>query len=110
MEIERKFRVRCSPWRGLGHGVALRQCYLGATGSATVRVRIDAEKAWLTVKGPATGIARAEFEYAIPRADGVALLELCGDRIVEKTRYLWREADSCFEIDVFEGRNKRLSN
>jgi adenylate cyclase len=108
MEIERKFRVRGSPWRDMGRGVALCQGYLGATGSTTVRVRIGGEKAWLTVKGPTTGIARAEFEYAIPRADGDALLELCGDRIVEKTRYVWREAESRFEIDVFEGRNAGL--
>lgn len=108
MEIERKFRVRGSPWLGLGRGSAFCQGYLPATGSVTVRVRVGGEKAWLTVKGPTQGIARAEFEYAIPRADGVALLAFCGDRIVEKTRYIWRESDSCFEIDVFEGRNAGL--
>lgn len=108
MEIERKFRVRGTPWRQLGAGVALCQGYLGSNARAVVRVRVTGEKAWLTVKGPTTGISRAEFEYAIPHAEGVALLELCGDQRVEKTRYIWREADACFEIDVFEGRNSGL--
>ena len=108
MEIERKFRVRGAPWRRLGAGVALSQGYLGSNSRAVVRVRVTGEKAWLTVKGPTRGISRAEFEYAIPHDEGVALLELCGDRRVEKTRYIWREADASFEIDVFEGRNSGL--
>lgn len=108
MEIERKFRVRGTPWRRLGAGVALSQGYLGSNARAVVRVRVAGEKAWLTVKGPTIGISREEFEYAIPHAEGVALLELCGDQRVEKTRYVWEEADARFEIDVFEGRNSGL--
>ena len=108
MEIERKFRVRGTPWHRLDAGVALCQGYLGATSRAVVRVRVSAQEAWLTVKGPTSGISRAEFEYAIPHTEGLALLELCGDHRVEKTRYIWREPDALFEIDVFEGRNSGL--
>lgn len=108
MEIERKFRVQGNPWQKLGPGARYRQGYLAEAGGVVVRVRVAENLAWLTVKGPTTGISREEFEYAIPAAEGEALLRLCGARRVEKTRYRWIEAGACFEIDVFEGRNAGL--
>jgi adenylate cyclase len=108
VEIERKFRVRGEPWRRALEGVALRQGYLSRDASAVVRVRVAAASAWLTVKGPTRDVAREEFEFAIPRTDGEALLALCGDRVVEKTRYSVWEAGSHFEVDVFGGRNAGL--
>ncbi len=108
MEIERKFRVKGNPWQRLAPGSPLRQGYLARGAQAVVRVRVGENSAWLTVKGPTLGISREEYEYAIPRSDGQALLALCGERVVEKTRYRWPEGDACFEIDVFEGRNAGL--
>ena len=108
MEIERKFRVRGTPWRQASEAQALSQGYLARDGHTVVRVRVSAAFAWLTVKGPTRGIGREEFEYPIPRSDGEALLALCGDRVVEKTRYILWEEGSRFEIDVFSGRNAGL--
>ncbi len=53
-----------------------------------VRVRIKAERAYLTVKGANVGASRAEFEYQIPLADAEEMLaNLCDKPLVEKTRY-----------------------
>lgn len=108
MEIERKFRVQGQPWLEWGGGAAIRQAYLSRSPQAVVRVRLTADAAWLTVKGPTRGISRTEFEYSIPVAEGRALLDLCGDAVVEKTRYRCEEGGSLFEVDVFEGENTGL--
>lgn len=107
MEIERKFLVRGEPWRQAESRLKMRQGYLSSGGRATVRVRVGTEMAWLTIKGPATGISREEYEYTIPRADGEAMLALC-DVIVEKTRHHVQIGDHCWEVDVFEGANAGL--
>ena len=67
-EIERKFLVRDDAWRaGAERALAIRQFYLVAALDRTVRVRIvDAASATLTLKFGAVGMARDEFEYAIP--------------------------------------------
>ena len=109
MEIERKFRVVGTPWQSLAPGSRYRQGYLAEARGVVVRVRVSENKAWLAVKGPTRGISREEFEYAIPVAEGEALLELCGSREVAKTRYRWPVPGGlCFEIDVFEGNNAGL--
>ncbi|MFL0791783.1 MAG: CYTH domain-containing protein, partial [Prochlorococcus sp.] len=76
LEIERRFLVLGEGWRSLaGPPQPFRQGYLvsGELGF-TVRVRIQArEKAWLTLKAPAEGIARHEFEYPIPLLDAESL-------------------------------------
>ncbi|MAJ61282.1 MAG: hypothetical protein CBC48_15860 [bacterium TMED88] len=107
-EIERKFLVRGEPWRDASRALPLVQGYLSPSGAkATVRVRVGSSEAWLTVKGPVQGISRAEFEFKISRAEGQAMLTLC-DRQVEKTRYLLRQGEHVWEIDVFEGANAGL--
>ena len=108
VEIERKFRVVGRPWTLAGEGVAIRQGYLARGQGTLVRVRLTGERAWLTVKGPASGISRPEFEFAIPRSDGEAMLELCEGHIIHKTRYRIQEQAAVFELDVFEAENAGL--
>jgi len=108
LEIERKFLVRGEPWVEASSHLRLRQGYLASGGPVTVRVRVGPEIAWLTVKGPVQGISREEFEFTIPRADGEAMLALCGDAIVEKTRHHVTVGRHGWEIDVFEGANAGL--
>jgi adenylate cyclase len=108
VEIERKFLVVGTPWHEAGTCVEIRQGYLSEGDRATVRVRVAGESASLAVKGPTTGIRRAEFEYAIPFEDGLALLELCPGEAVVKTRHHLRVNDSVWEIDVFSGANAGL--
>lgn len=109
LEIERKFLVHGKPWRESSKRLPIIQGYLssGSRARATVRVRVGPEKAWLTVKGPSTGISRPEYEFKVPHSDGEAMLALC-DRVVEKTRHHLQVGDHIWEIDVFKGPNAGL--
>lgn len=109
LEIERKFLVRDDSWRGhFQKRSVLRQGYLVAGPGITVRIRTDGEQAWLTIKGPAQGISRNEFEYSIPEADAEKLLGLCEQRVVEKTRHIVPHGRHVWEVDVFAGANQGL--
>jgi adenylate cyclase len=109
IEIEHKFLVKNESWRDSVHKErACRQGYLVADKTKTVRVRIIGEKAFLTVKGSTIGTSRPEFEYEIPVPDAEALLTLCGERIVEKTRFYVEHAGMTWEIDVFIGASEGL--
>ena len=81
--------------------------YLG-TSVVTTRVRIAGVDAFLTIKGPPTGISCDEFEYSIPLADARAMLAMCGDLVVEKTRYEIPVGEYTFEVDVFHGKHVGL--
>jgi len=109
-EIERKFLVERENWRDMAtSSSALRQGYLSTNARATVRVRIlDESRAVLTLKGPVDGISRAEFEYEIPLADGLELLELSRPFVVEKRRHLVPHGGLTWEVDVFEGAHAGL--
>jgi adenylate cyclase len=89
-------------------GTRMVQGYLVSKDGLTVRVRVAAETAWLTVKGPTVNVSRTEFEYSIPVPDADQMLLLCQGGRVEKTRYLIREATHVFEVDVFEGESSGL--
>jgi len=108
VEIERKFRVVGRPWTQAGEGVPVRQGYLARGQGTVVRVRVAGERASLTVKGPAQGISRLEFEFSIPFSDAEAMLELCEGHIIRKTRYQIQEQAVLFELDVFEDENAGL--
>ena len=107
VEIERKFLVLDTAMLTGRRGVRMRQVYL-ARGPATVRVRIAGEQAWLTVKGPTHGIARAEFEYRIPLSDAHELEQLADTAPVDKTRYDIAVGGHVIEVDVFHGANAPL--
>ena len=109
-EIERKFLVRETAFLDGRKGERIVQGYVAKeSGAMSTRVRIRGERAYLTLKGPREGISRDEFEYAIPVADARQLLEqYCGNRIIQKTRYVVDFAAQAFEVDVFEGRHAGL--
>lgn len=109
MEIERKFLVKGDGWKSLAQGVLLRQGYLSSAPERTVRVRIEADAAMLTIKGRTTGASRAEWEYTIPLEDARALLDgLCERPIIEKRRYRIPFAGMVWEVDEFLGENAGL--
>ncbi len=109
VEIERKFLVDGDLWREQAAGSSsLRQGYLSTGAGTTVRVRTDGTTAWLTIKGKAEGIQRAEFEYAIPATDAGEIMALCGSRVVEKSRYRIPQGPHVWEVDEFGGRNAGL--
>jgi len=108
-EIERKFLLTDDSWKAdVSRAVGMRQGYLNSAPERTVRVRIAGERAYLTVKGPVTGITRPEFEYEIPVAEGLAMMELCEQPVIEKTRFYVDVAPHTWEIDVFSGDNEGL--
>lgn len=112
LEIERKFLLQGDAWRELaqqsGTTTLLRQGYLSDARERVVRVRIDGEQAFLTIKGQNQGIARAEWEYAIPLADAQAMLVLCLTPLIEKYRSRIMYEGMCWEIDEFLGENAGL--
>ncbi|MBE2179642.1 MAG: CYTH domain-containing protein [Chthoniobacterales bacterium] len=109
VEIERKFLVRDDGWRsGVTEHRMVRQGYLATDDTTTVRVRIAGDEAWITIKGKAEGLRRAEFEYAIPVSEADELMELCRGRVVEKVRHIVPQTPHVWEIDVFGGSNAGL--
>ncbi|MEG2031472.1 MAG: CYTH domain-containing protein [Janthinobacterium sp.] len=109
VEIERKFLLQGDAWRGLGQAVLLRQGYLSSARERVVRVRIEGEQAMLTIKGANVGVARGEWEYPIPLADAVELLDgLCEQPLIEKVRHRIEHAGMVWEVDEFLGANAGL--
>lgn len=109
-EIERRFLVRDPRILDGRVGKRIVQGYVAKeSGAMTTRVRIHGDRGYLTLKGPRQGFVRDEFEYTIPADDAWhILLEHCGNRIIQKTRYLIEHRDHLFEVDVFEGRHTGL--
>ncbi|WP_438306856.1 CYTH domain-containing protein (plasmid) [Streptomyces sp. HUAS TT11] len=110
VEIERKFLVRSDEWRASARSSrTLVQGYLHADAGRQVRVRLAEDTAYLTVKGPRSGLARAEFEYPIPYADALAMLELAGGATIVKRRYdIAVEGPGDWVVDVYQGAHAGL--
>lgn len=109
VEIERKFLVRNDSWKTLGESVSMRQGYLSTHADRTVRVRIEGEKATLTIKGRSHGFSRGEWEYPIPLDEANALLNgLCERPLIEKTRTRVNHEGMVWEVDAFFGDNQGL--
>ena len=109
VEIERKFLVLGEAWKTLGKPVLLRQGYLSSAAERVVRVRIEDDKAMLTIKGRTTGATRGEWEYPIPLEDASAFLDnLCEKPIIEKYRYRIGYRGFTWEVDEFLGDNAGL--
>lgn len=100
IEIERRFLCGGMPPDHL-EAVPIVQGYL-STGSPSVRIRETPGGYVQTVKG--RGFEHEEVELTLPDDVGQALLRMCGDRLIRKTRYL----DERWEIDVFHGPLEEL--
>lgn len=104
LEIERKFLVVNDRWRE--HVTAKLHIIDGLIArdeDKKVRVRSFGDRATLTVKSRAAGMRRDEFEYEIPVADAEAMLKLCGELVVEKTRHIVPWLGHNWEVDVYHG-------
>jgi adenylate cyclase len=108
VEIERKFLLAGDGWRALGQPVLLRQGYLSSDPARVVRVRVEGDQAYMTIKGKSVGATRGEWEYPIPLADANELLALCEQPIVEKFRRKIEFAGKVWEVDEFLGANQGL--
>ena len=108
-EIERKFLVKDDSWKKDVTGERYRQGYLCPGSGVSVRVRIRGQRALLTVKGGASGISRAEYEYEIPLEDGLEMLDsLCVKPLIVKDRYRIEYGGFVWEVDEFLGENSGL--
>ena len=108
-EIERKFLVTGSGWRSGATSVHYRQGYLHSSRECSVRVRIAGAQGYLTIKGPTQGMSRDEYEYVIPVADALAMLDhLCARPQIEKIRHRLEYQGFVWEIDEFLGENLGL--
>jgi adenylate cyclase len=102
IEIERRFRLSSDAWRAnVARATRITQGYLAITPDSVTRVRIRDANAYLTIKSRDGGLAREEFEYAIPLEDARSLLRLCGLKILEKVRHEVNYAGYLWEIDEY---------
>lgn len=110
VEIERKFLITDNSWRQSVHeSLEIRQGYLCKDIERTVRVRTWGTEGKITVKGKSRNGVRAEYEYTIPFADAVEMLEtLCLSGVVFKTRYFIAIDNYTWEIDEFLDHNHGL--
>lgn len=112
-ETERRFIVRVPAWSAAAPAAErehLVQVYLTESPERTVRIRLGAERAVLTVKGPSTGGSRTEIESGIDMNAARAILDarLFAGTPVEKTRSTIRIGALVWEIDQFESGNAGL--
>ena len=110
VEIERKYLVKSMDWKVMANaGTRFMQGYMANTEKVAIRVRVAGEQAWLTLKSASAGISRLEFEYSLPVADAMQMLnEFCLGQVIQKTRYRLPLDGHVWEIDVFHGANEGL--
>lgn len=111
IEIERKFLVRTNDYkREAFQKNKISQGYLNSHPERTIRIRIKAEEAFITVKGKssANGLSRFEWEKKIAVEEAEELLKLCEPGVIEKTRHLVKAENHTYEIDEFYGENEGL--
>lgn len=111
IEIERKFLLKSDAYKNEGVlQERIVQGFLNTHEERTVRVRINGDFAYLTIKGKSneSGTSRFEWEKEISLAEAEALLLLCEEGIIEKTRYVVPKGQHIFEIDEFHGANEGL--
>ena len=114
IEIERKFLLKNDNWKSLVTEThMMKQSYLKSgldtSQQSSVRIRISNKLASVNIKSADLSMVRKEVEYEIPLHNAEEMLKtLCGDVIIEKTRYYVPYAHHLWEIDVFEGENAGL--
>jgi len=109
-EIERKFLADGFDTTLAYDKSDIRQGYVYSAEGKVIRVRTRDNKGYITLKYRISKLSRAEFEYEIPYADAVDILDnMCEGRVLEKTRYLYNYKSHIWEIDVFKGKNKGIA-
>lgn len=108
VEIERKFLVTNDDWRTGSVPVRIVQGYLSRDPDRIVRIRLQGEEAFLTVKGRTAGMTRAEIEFPIPIGTARDLLPLCLPPTIRKTRHEVIIGSHKWEVDEFHDENAGL--
>ena len=111
IEIERKFLVKSDDYKKEAYTKSrIVQGFLSTNPERTVRIRINGEKGFLTIKGKSNekGTTRFEWEKNISIEEAEALLKICEPGTIEKLRYEVRIGKHIFEVDEFLGANEGL--
>jgi CYTH domain-containing protein len=111
IEIERKFLVLSNDFINEAYTKKrIVQAYISTNPERTVRIRIKADKGFLTIKGigNSSGTTRLEWETEIPVQDAEKLLMICEEGTIDKTRHEVKIGQHIFEVDVFTGENEGL--
>lgn len=110
IEIERKFLLANQDWREeVVRSSRIRQGYLGKIDKASVRIRVQGDKANINVKSATLSMRRMEYEYEIPLGEAEEMLDqLCNKPQVDKTRYIVERGQHVWEIDEFYADNAGL--
>ncbi|WMI66796.1 CYTH domain-containing protein [Aestuariibaculum sp. YM273] len=111
IEIERKFLVTSESFKAEAFKeTRIIQGFLNTDKARTVRVRLKGTQGFLTVKGPSSqdGLERFEWEKEISKTEAEALLKLCEEGVIDKTRYEVKVGAHVYEIDEFYGDNDGL--
>jgi adenylate cyclase len=111
MEIERKYKVKNLDFINESFQVLdIKQGFLNTDPKRTVRIRINGNEGFITIKGQSTddGLSRYEWEKSIPKDEALELLTLCEKGIIDKKRYLVHFKNQIVEVDVFFGENEGL--
>lgn len=110
-ETERKFLVTSSDFKNEAYKKnRIVQGFLSTDPERTVRIRINGEKAFITIKGKSnqSGLTRFEWEKEIRIDEAEELLKLCLPGKIEKIRYLVKVGGHIFEVDEFLNENEGL--
>ncbi len=108
MEIERKFLVKSDDFKSEAfQKTKIVQGFLNTNPDRTVRIRIDGDKSYITVKGKSnnSGTSRFEWEKEISVDEAENLLKLCEPGTIEKERFLVKIRNHIFEVDEFLKEN-----
>jgi len=111
LEIERKFLVNSCKFKLQAHKkLNITQGFLSFDKNAVVRIRIQDELAFITIKGVSnkSGTTRYEWEKAIYLDEAKDLLLLSKTKPITKTRYLVKFKNHIFEVDEFYDANAGL--
>lgn len=109
-EIERKYLITGEFKSKAIKSFQIKQGYLSSIPERTVRVRIQDNQGFLTVKGSnkKNSISRFEWEKEITKEEANELIQLCEVGIIDKKRYIVPFRDKIIVVDVFNGENEGL--
>src|SRR5262249_53860535 len=105
LEIERKFLVADDDWKNsIVRSVRIRDGLIANNNGHKARVGIANEAATIALKSRRSGLARNEFEYAIPYSDAEEILRtMCDGNVLDKVRHFVSHAGNIWQVDVYEG-------
>lgn len=109
-EIERKYLITGEFKSKAIKSLQIKQGYLSSIPERTVRVRIQDNQGFLTIKSSnkKNSISRFEWEKAITKEEANELIQLCEVGIIDKKRYIVPFGNKIIEVDEFYGENEGL--